>query len=279
MRLRELEAHPPRRAGAHLPPAARASRWPRSAASRAASTTRSSRAGRHGPLLVEHRPGQRAGGERDRQPPRPGRREVHHRAPEPARPRLRPRQRRATCCSCCSCCARAFFAPIHGEARHQRAHAELAAGVGHRRGRHLHPGQRRRPRGHGARGAAVADRVHAGLTYVDQAGRGRRHRERAARPPPPLRRRPGAGGRPRDASDGSPVGEVEIVTRGFGRPTTRSSSRRPAWRWSAASPRPRPSSASPRSACSSTSSTTPWPRCSTGAPASGPMVLPVVVEV
>ena len=62
---------PPRRAGAHL------HRQPGRADGRAQpdrarrAQPGDDRAGRHGPLLVEHRPRQRAGRERDREPPRP----------------------------------------------------------------------------------------------------------------------------------------------------------------------------------------------------------------
>ena len=107
-----------------------------------------------------------------------------------------------------------FFAPVHGEPRHQRAHAELAAAVGIDPGRitildngdvlQVTPD-----------GAGIVDRVNAGLSYVDQAGGGditesvlrdRRHLADdglilvVARV---------------DASSGKPIGEVEIVTRGF----------------------------------------------------------------
>ena len=86
------------------------------------------------------------------------------------------------------------------------------------------------------------DRVHAGLTYVDQAGGGdvtesvlRDRRHLADDGLVMIIARV-------DASDGTTEGEVEIVTRGFGRRPTWSSRRRSAWPWSAASSR-RPRSA------------------------------------
>jgi len=108
-----------------------------------------------------------------------------------------------------------FFAPIHGEARHQRAHAELAGavGVGEDRITILDNGDVLEVT---PTSAEIVDRVHAGLSYVDQAGGGditesvlrdRRHLADdglilvVARV---------------DASNGQPIGEVEIVTRGFG---------------------------------------------------------------
>jgi len=107
-----------------------------------------------------------------------------------------------------------FFAPVHGEPRHQRAHAGLAeaVGIGAERVTILDNGDVLEVTGHRA---AVVDRVHAGLSYVDQAGGGditesvlrdRRHLADdglilvVARV---------------DISSGRPMGEVEIVTRGF----------------------------------------------------------------
>jgi ribonuclease J len=107
------------------------------------------------------------------------------------------------------------FAPIHGEARHQRAHAELAGALGISADR-VHVLDNGDVLEVTRDDAAIIDRVHAGLSYVDQAGGGditesvlrdRRHLADdgllliVARV---------------DASDGSPVGELEIVSRGFG---------------------------------------------------------------
>ena len=79
--------------------------------------------------------------------------------------------RRATCCGCCSCCGRTYFAPIHGERRHQRAHEELARSLGTPaeniflldNGDVLEVSTTR---------AAVVDHVAAGVTYVDGTGVG-----------------------------------------------------------------------------------------------------------
>ena len=108
-----------------------------------------------------------------------------------------------------------YFAPIHGEARHQRAHADLAESLGIAaedvfildNGDVLEVG---------AESVAIVDKVHAGLTFVDQMGasdvtesvmRDRRHLS-------------GDGlvlvVATVDASNGSPIGEAEIITRGFG---------------------------------------------------------------
>lgn len=108
-----------------------------------------------------------------------------------------------------------FFAPIHGEARHQRAHSELAQAIGV-------PAEDIHILDNGdvlevtKDAATPAGRVHAGLTYVDQSGgvdvaesvlRDRRHLSDdglvliVARV---------------DAGEGTLVGEVEVVTRGFG---------------------------------------------------------------
>ena len=106
--------------------------------------------------------------------------------------------------------------------------------------------------------ATVVDRVHVGLSYVDQAGGGditesvlrdRRHLADDGLVLVVARV---------DASTGQPLGEIEIVTRGFGSgkdeeliEETRAASR-------TASP-PRPASGWSRSASCSTSSTTPSP--------------------
>lgn len=107
------------------------------------------------------------------------------------------------------------FAPIHGEARHQRAHSELAQALGI-------PADRIHVLDNGdvlevtRDSSAITDSVHAGLSYVDQAGGGditesvlrdRRHLADDGLVLVVARV---------DANDGSPVGEVEIVTRGFG---------------------------------------------------------------
>ena len=108
-----------------------------------------------------------------------------------------------------------FFVPIHGEPRHQRAHADLARGVG------LDPDDifvldNGDVLEVGPRDAEVAGRVEAGITYVDGLGvgdvvegvlRDRRHLS--------------ADGlvlvvATVSAQSGEPVGEAEIVTRGFG---------------------------------------------------------------
>jgi ribonuclease J len=108
-----------------------------------------------------------------------------------------------------------FFAPIHGEARHQRAHAGLAKALGYSDDRitildngdvlEVTPDA-----------AVLVDRVTAGLTYVDQGGGGdvtesvlrdRRHLSDDGLVLVIARV---------DAGDGSVVGEVEVVTRGFG---------------------------------------------------------------
>lgn len=108
-----------------------------------------------------------------------------------------------------------FFAPIHGEARHQRAHAELARALGYDDERIvvLDNGDVLEV---GADRALIADRVDAGLTYVDQAGGGditesvlrdRRHLSDDGLVVVIARV---------DAADGTPAGEVEVITRGFG---------------------------------------------------------------
>jgi ribonuclease J len=107
------------------------------------------------------------------------------------------------------------FAPVHGEARHQRAHADLARAVGID-GERIHILDNGDVLEVTAEDASVADRVHAGLTYVDQAGgvdvtesvlRDRRHLSDDGLVLVIARI---------DASDGSLVGEPEVVTRGFG---------------------------------------------------------------
>jgi ribonuclease J len=107
------------------------------------------------------------------------------------------------------------FAPVHGEARHQRAHAELARAVGID-GERIHILDNGDVLEVSAEEASVGDRVHAGLTYVDQAGgvdvtesvlRDRRHLSDDGLVLVIARI---------DASDGSLVGEPEVVTRGFG---------------------------------------------------------------
>jgi ribonuclease J len=108
-----------------------------------------------------------------------------------------------------------FFAPIHGEARHQRAHAGLAKALGYTDEQItvLDNGDVLEVTPDGAR---VADRVTAGLTYVDQGGGGditesvlrdRRHLSDDGLVLVIARV---------DAATGSVVGEVEVVTRGFG---------------------------------------------------------------
>lgn len=107
------------------------------------------------------------------------------------------------------------FAPIHGEARHQRAHAELArcVDVAADSIHVLDNGDVLELVGDDAR---PAGRVHAGLTYVDQAGGGditesvlrdRRHLSDDGLVVVVARI---------DANDGTLAGEVEVVTRGFG---------------------------------------------------------------
>ena len=175
------------------------------------------RAGRHDHLLVEHGPRQRAGGERDRQPSGAGRRALHHRAAEPARPRLGPRQRQRPAADA-GAAAPAAFAPIHGEARHQRAHAELAEALDISPDR-VHVVDNGDVLEIADGGAGIVDRVHAGLTYVDQAGGGdvtesvlRDRRHLADDGLVMIIARV-------DAADGTTEGEVEIVTRGFGSET------------------------------------------------------------
>lgn len=108
------------------------------------------------------------------------------------------------------------FAPIHGETKHQLAHARLAGraplGIPDDRIHVLDNGDVLELTRDGAQ---VVEQVHVGLTYVDQAGGGdvaesvlrdRRHLSDDGLVLVLARV---------DASDGSLVGEVEIVTRGF----------------------------------------------------------------
>jgi ribonuclease J len=108
-----------------------------------------------------------------------------------------------------------FFAPIHGEARHQRAHADLAEslGIADERIFILDNGD---VLGVETDGAAIVDKVHAGLTFVDRMG-GSDVAESVMRD----RRHLSEDGlvlviATVNASDGSPIGEAEIITRGFG---------------------------------------------------------------
>ncbi len=108
-----------------------------------------------------------------------------------------------------------FFVPVHGEPRHQRAHADLARGVGVDaddifildNGDVLEVTAREATRG---------GRVEAGLTYVDGLGvgdvvegvlRDRRHMSEDGLVLVVATV---------SAQDGSPVGAAEIITRGFG---------------------------------------------------------------
>lgn len=107
-----------------------------------------------------------------------------------------------------------FFAPIHGEIRHQKAHAEIAKTVGVTADRTF-----LLDNGHvldvNHEGAAVVDRLEIGLVYVDGLGMGdvadgilrdRRHlsEDGLVLIVATL-----------SARDGLPIGEVDIVTRGF----------------------------------------------------------------
>ena len=107
------------------------------------------------------------------------------------------------------------FAPIHGEARHQRAHAELAQALDISPDR-VHVVDNGDVLEIENGGAGIVDRVHAGLTYVDQAGGGditesvlRDRRHLADDGLVMIIARV-------NSSDGTTEGEVEIVTRGFG---------------------------------------------------------------
>ena len=228
------------------------------------------RARRHRRLLVEHGPGQRAGGERDRQPPGPGRRRAT--SPRRQNPRVHVSGHGSASDLLLMLPAAAPAATSRPSTASRATSARTPTwrgALGHRRRPHPRPRQRRRPRGRRAGAPRSSDRVHAGPDLRRPGRRRGRHRERAPRPPPPVGRRPGAGRRRAwTPPTASPVGEVEIVTRGFGSGTTRSSSRRPASRWSAASP---PSAERARDrgrACSSTSCTTPSPRWCASAPSS-----------
>ncbi len=108
-----------------------------------------------------------------------------------------------------------YFAPIHGEFRHQRAHRELAVGVGVARDDVfiLENGDVLEVDGDGAR---VAGRVESGITYVDAYGasdvgegvlRDRRHMSEDGMVLVVATV---------DAHDGTLAGEPDIVTRGFG---------------------------------------------------------------
>ncbi|MGD9694633.1 MAG: ribonuclease J [Thermoleophilia bacterium] len=110
-----------------------------------------------------------------------------------------------------------FFAPIHGETKHQLAHARLAtrAPLGLADG-DVHVLDNGDVLELTPDSAHVAEQVHVGLTYVDQAGGGdvaesvlrdRRHLSDDGLVVVIARI---------DASDGSTVGEIEVVTRGFG---------------------------------------------------------------
>ena len=111
-----------------------------------------------------------------------------------------------------------FFAPIHGEARHQKAHAALARSVGVPEADifHLDNGDVLEV---GADRASVVEHHDIGLIYVDGLGiadvadgilRDRRHLSEdglilvVATV---------------SSSDGSPVGDVDVITRGFGAAT------------------------------------------------------------
>ncbi|MGD9571570.1 MAG: ribonuclease J [Thermoleophilia bacterium] len=107
-----------------------------------------------------------------------------------------------------------YFAPIHGEARHQRAHADLARALGYEDDRItiLDNGDVLEVT---SDSALIADRVEAGLTYVDQSGSGditesilrdRRHLSDDGLVVVIARI---------DASDGSVLGDAEVITRGF----------------------------------------------------------------
>jgi ribonuclease J len=108
-----------------------------------------------------------------------------------------------------------FFAPIHGEPRHQRAHAELA-GVAGITGDRIHILDNGDVLELGPDSAEIAGRVEAGLTYLDQSGgvdvtesvlRDRRHLADDGMVMLLVRV---------DAKLGTQAGEVEVVTRGFG---------------------------------------------------------------
>ena len=171
------------------------------------------------------------------------------------------------------------FAPVHGEARHQRAHADLAeaVGIGGDRIHILDNGDVLEvTAGRGAPGRPRPRRA-------DLRGPGRRRgrdRERPARPPPPLRRRPGAGDRPHRRRPTAPSWARSRWSPAASAPATDEElieeTRLAVERSVAEHGRP---PRSPRSACSSTSSTTPSPPWCASAPRQRPMVLPVIVEV
>jgi ribonuclease J len=111
-----------------------------------------------------------------------------------------------------------FFAPIHGEIRHQKAHAEIGRTVGITADRTF-----LLDNGHvlevSEGGAAVVDRLEIGLVYVDGLGigdvadgilRDRRHlsEDGLVLIVATL-----------SANDGLPLGDVDIITRGFGAAT------------------------------------------------------------
>ncbi|HJZ61985.1 MAG TPA: ribonuclease J [Miltoncostaeaceae bacterium] len=108
-----------------------------------------------------------------------------------------------------------FFAPVHGEFRHQRAHADLArtVGVDPRRTFILANGEVLEV---AEEEATVVERVETGLVYVDGLGvadvadgvlRDRRHlaEDGLVLVVATL-----------SARDGSPIGDVDVITRGFG---------------------------------------------------------------
>ncbi|HMM49843.1 MAG TPA: ribonuclease J, partial [Miltoncostaeaceae bacterium] len=108
-----------------------------------------------------------------------------------------------------------FFAPIHGESRHQRAHAQLAGAVGIT-GDRIHVLDNGDVLELNAQTAQIVDRVQAGLTYLDQSGgvdvtesvlRDRRHLADDGIVVVVARI---------DSGLGTQVGEIEIVARGFG---------------------------------------------------------------
>lgn len=108
-----------------------------------------------------------------------------------------------------------FFAPIHGEPRHQRAHADLAGVVGIT-GDRIHVLDNGDVLEITPDSATPAGRVEAGLTYLDQSGgvdvtegvlRDRRHLADDGLVVIVARV---------DAKLGTQAGEVEVVTRGFG---------------------------------------------------------------